>query len=114
MLSGALGHRGRPQAYAQWGEDFVHRLKGMFAFALFDERTGRVLAGRDRLGIKPFYYADVGGVFRFASSLPAILAGGGVDTRIDATALHHYMSFHSVVPAPHTILRGVRNRRPPR
>lgn len=100
------------KAYAQWGEDFVHRLKGMFAFALFDERTGRVLAGRDRLGIKPFYYADVGGVFRFASSLPAILAGGGVDTRIDATALHHYMSFHSVVPAPHTILRGVRKLPP--
>ena len=44
---------------------------------------------------------------RFASSLPALLAGGGVDTRIDPVALHHYLTFHSVVPPPRTILRGV-------
>ena len=100
------------KAYAQWGEDFVHRLKGMFAFALFDERTGRVLVGRDRLGIKPFYYAEVDGSFRFASTLPAILAGGGVDTRIDPVALHHYMTFHAVVPAPYTMLQGVRKLPP--
>ncbi|GAA4284824.1 N-acetylglutaminylglutamine amidotransferase [Brevibacterium daeguense] len=115
-----LGHRFRGhsdtevvlKAYAQWGEDFIHRLKGMFAFALFDERSGRVLVARDRLGVKPFYYAEVGGVFRFASTLPAILAAGGVDTRIDPVALHHYMSFHAVVPAPHTILQGVRKLPP--
>jgi asparagine synthase (glutamine-hydrolysing) len=67
---------------------------------------------RDRLGIKPLYLAHCGGALRFASSLPALLAAGGVDTDIDPTALHHYMSFHAVVPAPMTILRGVRKLAP--
>ena len=49
---------------------------------------------------------------RFASTLPALLAGGDVDTSIDRVALHHYLSFHSVVPAPHTILNGVRKLPP--
>jgi asparagine synthase (glutamine-hydrolysing) len=66
------------------------------------------LLGRDRLGIKPLYLTEDSHRIRFASTLPALLAGGGVDTRIDPIALHHYMTFHSVVPAPLTILRGVR------
>jgi asparagine synthase (glutamine-hydrolysing) len=66
-----------------------------------------VLLGRDRLGIKPLYLSQDRHRIRFASSLPALLAGGEVDTRIDPTALHHYLTFHSVVPAPLTILRGV-------
>ena len=68
-----------------------------------------MVLGRDRLGIKPLYLAEVDGALRFASTLPALLAGGGgIDTEIDPVALHHYLSFHSVVPAPLTILRGVR------
>jgi asparagine synthase (glutamine-hydrolysing) len=96
------------KAYHRWGDDFVDRLQGMFAFAIVERDTGRVLLGRDRLGVKPLYVTEDSHRIRFASTLPALLAGGGVDTRIDALALHHYLTFHSVVPAPATILRGVR------
>jgi asparagine synthase (glutamine-hydrolysing) len=96
------------KAYHRWGDDFVSHLQGMFAFAIAERDSGRVLLGRDRLGIKPLYLTEDSHRIRFASSLPALLAGGGVDTRIDPVALHHYMTFHSVVPAPETILRGVR------
>jgi asparagine synthase (glutamine-hydrolysing) len=96
------------KAYHRWGDDFVSHFKGMFAFAIVERDSGRVLLGRDRLGIKPLYVTEDNHRIRFASTLPALLAGGGVDTRIDHVALHHYMTFHSVVPAPATILRGVR------
>ena len=96
------------KAYHHWGDDFVSHLMGMFAFAIVERDSGRVLLGRDRLGIKPLYLTEDSRRIRFASTLPALLAGGGVDTRIDHEALHHYMTFHSVVPAPLTILRGVR------
>ena len=96
------------KAYHRWGDDFVSHFKGMFAFAIVERDSGRVLLGRDRLGIKPLYVTEDSHRIRFASTLPALLAGGGVDTRIDRVALHHYMTFHSVVPAPATILRGVR------
>jgi asparagine synthase (glutamine-hydrolysing) len=96
------------KAYHRWGDDFVSHLMGMFAFAIVERDSGRVLLGRDRLGIKPLYLTEDSRRIRFASTLPALLAGGGVDTRIDHVALHHYMTFHSVVPAPLTILRGVR------
>ncbi|MGV0605401.1 N-acetylglutaminylglutamine amidotransferase [Mycolicibacterium sp. XJ1904] len=99
------------KAYHHWGDRFVDHLHGMFAFAIVERDSGRVLLGRDRLGIKPLYISENSARVRFASSLPALLAGGArdgsVDTRIDPIALHHYMSFHSVVPAPRTILRGV-------
>lgn len=95
------------KAYHHWGDRFVEHLKGMFAFAIAERDTGRVLLGRDRLGIKPLYLTQDAHRIRFASTLPALLAGGGVDTRIDSVALHHYLTFHSVVPQPRTILRGV-------
>ena len=100
------------KAYHAWGADFVSRLNGMFAFALWERDTGRVLLGRDRLGIKPLYYAEIPGGLRFASTLPALLAGGGIDTSIDPIALNHYLSFHSVVPSPNTLLAGVRKLPP--
>ncbi len=96
------------KAWSQWGPDCVTRLKGMFAFALHERDSGRVWLVRDRFGIKPLYYAEIEGGLRFSSSLPALVAAGGVDTSIDRSALHHYMSWHSVVPAPRTILAGVR------
>ena len=100
------------KAYHAWGKGFVERLNGMFAFAIHERDTGRVTLGRDRLGIKPLYFSETPGRFRFASSLPALLAAGDVDTDVDPVALHHYMSFHAVVPAPHTILKGVRKLPP--
>lgn len=96
------------KAYHAWGDRFVERLHGMFAFAIVERDSGRAVLGRDRLGIKPLYWAEVEGAFRFASTLPALLAGGGIDTAVDPVALQHYMSFHAVVPAPRTILKGVR------
>jgi asparagine synthase (glutamine-hydrolysing) len=100
------------KAYHAWGDGFVRRLQGMFAFVIHERDTGRTFLGRDRFGIKPLYLAETGGRLRFASSLPALLAGGDVDTSIDPVALHHYLSFHAVVPAPHTILNGVRKLPP--
>lgn len=100
------------KAYHAWGSSFVERLNGMFAFALWSRDSGHVLLGRDRLGIKPLYYAEVPGGLRFASTLPALLAGGGIDTSIDPVGLHHYLSFHAVVPAPYTLLHGVRKLAP--
>lgn len=117
---GALGYTFRTTSdtevllagYHRWGDAVVERLVGMFAFCIAERDSGRVLLGRDRLGIKPLYLAEGAGRLRFASTLPALLAGGGIDTAIDADALHHYLSFHAVVPAPRTLLRGVRKLPP--
>jgi len=100
------------KAYHAWGPRCVERFLGMFAFAVWERDSGRVVLARDRLGIKPIYLAETPGGLRFASTLPALLAAGGVDTTIDRQALHHYMSFHAVVPAPLTILKGVRKLPP--
>lgn len=100
------------KAYHAWGEAFVDRLYGMFAFAIVERDSGKTVMARDRLGIKPLYLAEVPGGLRFASTLPALTAAGEVDTSIDPVALHHYLTFHAVVPAPHTILRGVRKLPP--
>jgi asparagine synthase (glutamine-hydrolysing) len=104
------------KAYHRWGTACVERFLGMFAFAVYEHDSGTVVLARDRLGIKPLYLSETPGPtpgrLRFASTLPALLAGGGVDTSIDLVALHHYLSFHSVVPAPRTILSGVRKLPP--
>lgn len=116
----ALGHRFAStgdtevivKAWSQWGAGAPERLKGMFAFAIHDRDSGCVWLVRDRFGIKPLYFAQGPGWLRFASTLPALLAAGGVDTDIDRVALHHYMTWHAVVPAPRTILQGVRKLPP--
>lgn len=96
------------KAYAQWGLECVDLLVGMFAFAVVEHHTGCVVLGRDRLGIKPLYVTQDAHRLRFASTLPALLAGGGVDTSLDPVALHQYLSWHGTVPAPRTVLAGVR------
>ena len=100
------------KAFHKWGAGCVERFKGMFAFAIADRDSGVVTLGRDRLGIKPLYIAASPGKLRFASTVRALLDGGDVDTELDRHALHHYMSFHAVVPAPRTIYRGVRKLPP--
>ncbi|MEE6135135.1 N-acetylglutaminylglutamine amidotransferase [Mycobacterium sp. 050128] len=100
------------KAFHKWGERCVEKFKGMFAFAIADRDSGAVTLARDRLGIKPLYIASSPGGLRFASSVRALLEAGGVDTELDREALHHYMTFHSVVPAPLTIFRGVRKLPP--
>src|SRR3954453_22547692 len=93
------------KGWREWGRELPAHLHGMFAFALHD--GARTFLVRDRLGVKPLYLAEVDGALRAASTLPALLAGGGIDTRVDPIALHHYLSWHSVVPAPGTTPRGV-------
>ena len=100
------------KAWAEWGPEAVRRFYGMFAFAIHDRDSGEVTLVRDRFGIKPLYMAEVGQTLRFASTLPALLRGGGIDTSIDPVALHNYLSWHAVVPAPRTILKGVRKLPP--
>ena len=100
------------KAYHAWGENCVQRFYGMFAFALWDMRDKSLLLARDRFGIKPLYYALDGARLRFASTLQALLAGGGVDTSINPVALHHHFTLHSVVPAPHTMLNGIKKLPP--
>jgi len=96
------------KAYREWGTKCVERFQGMFAFAIMELASGRLVLARDRLGIKPMYIAESGDALRFASTLQALLVVPGVDTSIDPVALHHYMSFHAVVPAPLTIFKGIR------
>ena len=100
------------KAYHRWGSDCVDHFLGMFAFVIVERGSGRVIMARDRLGIKPLYLSQTPARLRFASSLPALLAGGDVDTTIDRVALQHYMTFHAVVPPPLTILSGVRKLPP--
>ena len=100
------------KAYHRWGTDCVDHFLGMFAFVLVERDSGRTVLARDRLGIKPLYLSQDGARLRFASTLPALLAGGDLDTTIDPVALQHYMSFHAVVPPPLTILAGVRKLPP--
>ncbi len=100
------------KAYAAWGERCVERLHGMFAFAVWDKNNQRLFLARDRLGIKPLYYNHTQNYFRFASTTQALLAAGGVDVSLDPVALHHQLTLHAVIPAPRTILQGLRKLAP--
>jgi asparagine synthase (glutamine-hydrolysing) len=98
------------RAWLEWGEACVERLHGMFAFAIWNRET--LFLARDRLGIKPLYYNEDQCRFRFASTPQALLAAGGVDTGLDAVALHHLFTLHAVVPAPRTLFNGIRKLAP--
>jgi len=100
------------KAYHAWGPAGVARLNGMFAFALWDLHRHELFLARDRTGIKPLYLSRDNQRLRFASNTQALLAGGGVDTALDPAALHHHFSLHTVVPAPDTILRGIKKLPP--
>jgi asparagine synthase (glutamine-hydrolysing) len=93
-------------AYEQWGDDMLHRLVGMFAFALWDERRRRLLVARDRFGKKPLYYSQHGDELVFGSEIKALLAAG-VPVDVDDAALADYLALR-YVPAPRTLFRGVR------
>jgi asparagine synthase (glutamine-hydrolysing) len=97
-------------AYSEWGEACLGRLCGMFAFAIYDRGGGfaqpSVFAARDRLGIKPFYYASVGGGLIFGSELKGLLASGMIDRRLDRQAIWDFLSTGSVMQ-PRTIFRQV-------
>ncbi len=100
------------KAWHAWGEKALDRFYGMFAFALWERDSGVTYLARDRLGIKPLYYARTKDAIYFASTLPALLEAKEIDTSIDPEALHYYLTFHAVVPAPNTILRGIKKLAP--
>ena len=110
----ALGHRFASgsdsetllHGYAQWGDEVVQRLNGMFGFALWDARRRRLLIGRDRLGIKPLYiYRDAGRI-AFASEAKALLALPGVQAAIEPSALHGYLNL-GYVAAPASLFKHI-------
>jgi asparagine synthase (glutamine-hydrolysing) len=93
--------------YEEEGEAMLDRLRGMFAFAIWDERKQRLFAARDRIGIKPFYYTQVDGRFLFASEIKALAEHPAVELDVDDEALYHYLTFMTT-PAPATLFRGIR------
>ena len=100
------------KAYAEWGKECVKRFLGMFAIAIWDLKYKTLFVARDRMGIKPLYYQFNDQGFRFASSMQALLATPGIDTDLDPAAIHNLFSLHAVVPAPRTILKGIRKLEP--
>jgi asparagine synthase (glutamine-hydrolysing) len=97
--------------YRAWGDDLLTRLNGMFAFALWDAPRKRLLAARDRLGKKPFYFHATPQRFLFASEMKSLLAEPTVPRRIDPAAVDAYFSF-GYIPAPATIFRDIAKLRP--
>lgn len=122
-----LGHIFRSQtdtevivhAYEEWGDAHVHRLRGFFAYVLYDRRPRperspdacRVLLVRDRLGVKPLYYSVNGARVAFGSEIKALLAHPGVTRRVDRSALFDYFTY-SCVPAPKTAYADIRQLLP--
>ena len=98
-------------AYEQWGDECVEHLRGMFAFAIWDSRKHRLFIARDRLGIKPLFYAEHGERFYFASEMKAILADDRFPKQIDELALTSYFMY-AYVPAPLTIYSGIKKLLP--
>lgn len=115
------GHRFRSRSdtevlvhgYEEWGDGLLDRIDGMFAFAIWDSRRRRLLAARDRMGKKPFYFGSIvradglPPLFAFASELKALFRVPGFDRAVDLHALSRYLTFE-YVPAPFTIVRGAR------
>jgi asparagine synthase (glutamine-hydrolysing) len=97
--------------YEESGERCVERLRGMFAFALWDEKQQKLFLARDHIGQKPLFYAQEGDNFLFGSEVKAILAVSQEERLIDYEALHHYLSLR-FIPSPHTMLRHIRKLPP--
>jgi asparagine synthase (glutamine-hydrolysing) len=91
--------------YEEYGDEFVGRLQGMFAIAIWDERRGRLVLARDRLGIKPLFWAIHDGALLFGSEIKVLLAAD-LPRRVDPAALHDYLSF-DYVPGPRTMFEGI-------
>lgn len=116
----ALGHEFRTRcdtevvvhAWEEWGEDCVRRLRGMFAFAIWDRNSRSLFLARDRLGIKPLFYAQLhNGWFIFASELKALLEHPGLEREMSPRAVEDYFAY-GYVPEPDTILKAARKLPP--
>src|SRR5215831_13542747 len=110
----SLGHNFRTRtdteaiiyAYERWGVDCLHRLRGMFAFGIWDRKRRRLFLARDRVGKKPLFYGQFGDRFLFASELQGILADGDVPREVNPRAIDAYLSY-GYIPAPQTAFKGV-------
>jgi asparagine synthase (glutamine-hydrolysing) len=94
-------------AYAEWGDRFIDRIDGMFAFGLWDEPKKRLIIARDRIGIKPLYYCQDQERLIFASEAKAILEVPGVEASVDPVALHQYLAL-GYAPAPYSMFAGIK------
>src|SRR4051795_9204768 len=114
----AAGHRFRTRCdtevvvrgYAQWGRAVLDRMLGMWAFCVWDRDARTLFLARDRLGVKPLVYAQVGGGVVFASEIKALMASRLVERRLNPEPLPHYLSAFAV-PEPYTLVKGVRRLR---
>src|SRR5205823_9858526 len=97
--------------YEEEGPACVERLHGMFAFGIWDERRGELFLARDRLGVKPLYYARPAGGFVFGSEIKSLLAHPAITPDLDAEAFYHYLTF-VCTPAPLTMFAGIRKLAP--
>ncbi|HET6512595.1 MAG TPA: asparagine synthase (glutamine-hydrolyzing) [Candidatus Kapabacteria bacterium] len=93
-------------AYREWGEDCLKKFYGMFAIAIWDEERKELFCARDRIGIKPFYYANLNGRFIWGSEMKAILQHNAMEARLNERALPHYLSL-MMPPAPETMFDGI-------
>ena len=95
------------KAYAAWGAECLHRLRGIFAFAIWDAGSRELFLARDPMGVKPLYYSEQGGYFLFASEIRPLLGTGLVPRKLDRSGLCTFLNFGSVYE-PHTAIEGVR------
>ena len=115
----ARGHRFRTRsdtetivhAWEEYGEEAVQKLRGMFAFAIWDSRRHMLFAARDRLGIKPFYYYAGDDQFAFASEIKSLLEVPGIPQEVEPAAVGEFLRRRYVI-APYTMLRGIRKLEP--
>lgn len=98
-------------AYEEWGEECIKKLRGMFAFAIWDSQKETLFLARDRLGIKPLFYSRYNGRFVFSSEMKSILADPHFERTIDEEALSSYFTF-SYIPAPLTIYKNIKKLLP--
>ena len=99
------------KAYHFWGENCLEHLDGMFAFAIWDSSNQKLFVARDRMGIKPLYFNSTSKTFTFASNSQALLIQD-LDRSINPKALQQQLSLHGVVPAPNTIINGIKKLKP--
>jgi asparagine synthase (glutamine-hydrolysing) len=98
-------------AYEEWEVECLNHFRGMFAFAIWDSNLQRLFMARDRLGKKPLVYFSRNGQFAFASEIKALLQVPGLERKINATAIHHYLTYQ-YVPSPDTIFEGIKKLPP--
>ena len=98
-------------AYKVWGKDCLKRLRGMFAFAVWDEKRSELFIARDRIGIKPLYYTIIEDRFVFASEIKALLKDKGCKPKVNEKSFYHYLSFLTT-PCPQTLFEGINKLKP--